>query len=349
MVSASCRVDCRTAQTNDALTNKPQALIAGKQSQVSLAALLFHILFFTWTMASAIDFAALVLEERKRARDQRRRKHTVSSGSNTNKEESVAVATPPRPCDTSWHRHRTLQPPPFDPAGTRIDSPIEAVHYVPEWLPSEYAEELKAWLLSLPERNNDSDKDDEEAAPCWTRLRHARRRVALFDGRPRCTCTAETPLPTPLDNIAKALVDAGIFPPERPPNHVLVNDYGPTEGIMAHTDGPLYWDRTATISMGGDVVLKFRRRLVAEEIRGADDVERQDQYPKLDLLLSGKGSLVLFTGDAYTNHLHSIGEGTEMEMTTDCCANAAPGLVVQRSNRISLTFRHKYEEATSTS
>ena len=300
-------------------------------------------------MASAIDFAALVLEERKRARDQRRRKHTVSSGSNTNKEESVAVATPPRPCDTSWHRHRTLQPPPFDPAGTRIDSPIEAVHYVPEWLPSEYAEELKAWLLSLPERNNDSDKDDEEAAPCWTRLRHARRRVALFDGRPRCTCTAETPLPTPLDNIAKALVDAGIFPPERPPNHVLVNDYGPTEGIMAHTDGPLYWDRTATISMGGDVVLKFRRRLVAEEIRGADDVEKQDQYPKLDLLLSGKGSLVLFTGDAYTNHLHSIGEGTEMEMTTDCCANAAPGLVVQRSNRISLTFRHKYEEATSTS
>ena len=300
-------------------------------------------------MASAIDFAALVLEERKRARDQRRRKHTVSSGSNTNKEESVAVATPPRPCDTSWHRHRTLQPPPFDPAGTRIDSPINAVHYVPEWLPPEYAEELNAWLLSLPERNNDSDKDDEEAAPCWTRLRHARRRVALFDGRPRCTCTAETPLPTPLDNIAKSLVDAGIFPPERPPNHVLVNDYGPTEGIMAHTDGPLYWDRTATISMGGDVVLKFRRRLVAEEIRGADDVEKQAQYPKLDLLLSGKGSLVLFTGDAYTNHLPSIGEGTETEMTTDCCANAAPGLVVQRSNRISLTFRHKYEEATSTS
>lgn len=118
---------------------------------------------------------------------------------------------------------------------------------------------------------------------------------------------------------------------------------------MAHTDGPLYWDRTATISMGGDVVLKFRRRLVAEEIRGANDVEKKDQYPKLDLVLSGKGSLVLFTGDAYTNHLHSIGEGTETEMTTDCCANAAPGLVVPRSNRISLTFRHKYEEATSTS
>ena len=296
-------------------------------------------------MASAIDFAALVLEERKRARDQRRRRCTDSG---SNKEEAKAVASVSATaatagaCDTSWHR--TLQPPPFDPAGTRIDSPIEAVHYVPEWLPPEYAEELKAWLLSLPERNNDSDKDDEEAAPCWTRLRHARRRVALFDGRPRRTL-----LPTPLDNIARELVDAGIFPPEHPPNHVLVNDYGPTEGIMAHTDGPLYWDRTATISMGGDVVLKFRRRLVAEEIRGANDVEKKDQYPKLDLVLSGKGSLVLFTGDAYTNHLHSIGEGTETEMTTDCCANAAPGLVVQRSNRISLTFRHKYEEATSTS
>ena len=178
--------------------------------------------------------------------------------------------------------------------------------------------------------------------------------MALFDGRPRRastgTCTAKTLLPTPLDNIARALVDAGIFPPERPPNHVLVNDYAPTEGIMAHTDGPLYWDRTATISMGGDVVLQFRRRLAAGEICGAgDDVQQQQQYPKLDLLLSGKGSLVLFRGDAYTNHLHSIGEGRETETTTDYCANAAPGLVVQRSHRISLTFRHKYEEATSTS
>ena len=117
-------------------------------------------------MASAIDFAALVLEERKRARDQRRRRCTDSG---SNKEEAKAVASVSATaatagaCDTSWHR--TLQPPPFDPAGTRIDSPIEAVHYVPEWLPPEYAEELKAWLLSLPERNNDSDKDDEEAAP----------------------------------------------------------------------------------------------------------------------------------------------------------------------------------------
>jgi alkylated DNA repair protein alkB family protein 6 len=128
-----------------------------------------------------------------------------------------------------------------------------------------------------------------------------------------------------------------------------VNDYSPTEGIMAHTDGPLYWDRTATISMGGDVVLKFRRRLAAEEICGADDDGQQQQYPKLDLLLSGKGSLVLFMDDAYTNHLHSIGEGSDTETTTDCCANAAPGLVVQRSNRISLTFRHKHEEATCTS
>ena len=234
----------------------------------------------------------------------------------------------------------TFTPDAFVPSDSAVASPIESVYYLPNWLTSEYGMKLKTWLLSLPEQNtsrptcsNDASKAAAAISnPCWTKLRHARRRVALFDGRRDC-------LPPALAYIAKALVEAGIFAKKTPPNHVLVNDYRPSEGIMPHTDGPSYLDRTATISIGGPVVLKFRRRLTTEEIGG------KQQYPRLDLLLSGEGSLVVFTGEAYTHYLHSIDEGADMETTTVDCANAEPGFVVKRTHRISLTFRHKYHEA----
>ena len=34
-------------------------------------------------------------------------------------------------------------------------------------------------------------------------------------------------------------------------NHVLVNEYQPGQGIMAHTDGPAYSTVVATITTGG--------------------------------------------------------------------------------------------------
>ena len=301
-------------------------------------------------MSSAIDFNALFREERKRVREQKRRM------------ESSTPPQPPQPkpahgnrdntCNTTDHSsaewNLTITPDAFVPSDSAVASPIESVYYLPYWLTSEYGMKLKTWLLSLPEENTCTSNDEKSAAisnPCWTKLRHARRRVALFDGRRGGdgSNTAgngnATSLPPPLAHIASALVEAGMFPKETPPNHVLVNDYRSTEGIMPHTDGPSYLDRTATISIGGSVILKFRRRLTTEEIGG------KQQYPWLDLLLSGEGSLVVFTGEAYTHYLHSIDEGADMETTTADCANAEPGFVVKRSHRISLTFRHKYHEA----
>lgn len=299
-------------------------------------------------MSSAIDFNALFREERKRVREQQQKR----------KEPSPPPQPPHPPQAKQAHGNRdntrnttdnfsaewklTVTPNSFVPSDSAVASPIESVYYLQNWLTSEYGMKLKTWLLSLPEENT---SNDEKAAaisnPFWTKLRHARRRVALFDGRRggdgsnTAGSGNATSLPPPLAHIASALVEAGIFAEETPPNHVLVNDYRPSEGIMPHTDGPSYLDRTATISIGGAVILKFRRRQTTEEIGG------KQQYPRLDLLLSGEGSLVVFTGEAYTHYLHSIDEGADMETTTVDCANAEPGFVVKRSHRISLTFRHK--------
>lgn len=300
-------------------------------------------------MASAIDFNALFREERKRVREQQQKRKESSPPQPPQPPQAKQAHGSRDTCNTTDNSSAewklTITPNAFVPSDSAVASPIESIYYLQNWLTSEYGMKLKTWLLSLPEHNT---SNDEKAAaisnPCWTKLRHARRRVALFDGRRNGDGTAGSgnanSLPPPLSNIATALVEAGIFAEETPPNHVLVNDYRPSEGIMPHTDGPSYLDRTATISIGGAVILKFRRRLTTEEIGG------KQQYPRrLDLLLSGEGSLVVFTGEAYTHYLHSIDEGADMETATVDCANAEPGFVVKRSHRISLTFRHKYHEA----
>jgi len=41
-------------------------------------------------------------------------------------------------------------------------------------------------------------------------------------------------------------------------NHVLVNEYLPGQGIMAHTDGPAYVPVIATLTVGGGQTLNIR-------------------------------------------------------------------------------------------
>ena len=43
-------------------------------------------------------------------------------------------------------------------------------------------------------------------------------------------------------------------------NHVLINEYKPGQGIMAHTDGPAYYPVVATISTGGGQLLNIRTK-----------------------------------------------------------------------------------------
>lgn len=62
------------------------------------------------------------------------------------------------------------------------------------------------------------------------------------------------------------LVRRGLFSPELTPNHCLINFYEPGQGIMSHTDGPMYQSRVATISLGSFAIMNFTPRLLSHEI-----------------------------------------------------------------------------------
>ncbi|EJK44621.1 hypothetical protein THAOC_36825 [Thalassiosira oceanica] len=222
---------------------------------------------------------------------------------------------PPTPYETELPRN-TLS----DDAHLVSNGDLKTVYYAERFLKQALGRELLAWLQALP---GGGDSNDPVATQngTWTKMVHANRRVAMFD-------SAISRLPCILERLCRTLVSVGAFDPSRPPNHVLVNEYQPGQGIMPHTDGPAYDSATATISLGGsDVIFKLWPR------EYDDEEARRLTEPTLEVVLHGNGSLVVFTGDAYINHMHSIDE--VLEETTSM------GTKIARGYRVSLTFRHK--------
>ena len=224
---------------------------------------------------------------------------------------------------------------------------IDSVFYAEQFLPPKVLEEIMAWLQTIPDylqtgaasRANNNGMTEEEMSlqhnGKWTRLKHARRKVALFDGT-----ISSYELPPILQRMSNTLVSIGAFSSSNPPNHVLINEYQPGEGIMPHTDGPAYESCTATISLGGsDVIFKLRPR--QHYARDCDRTLNNQQ--KLDMILHGNGSIIVFRDDAYLEHTHEITEGVLEESTEkDICGNDLNGgTIVKRGYRISLTFRSK--------
>ena len=74
-------------------------------------------------------------------------------------------------------------------------------------------------------------------------------------------------LPGWVGAVCDALVRSGVFPPDAPPNHVLLNEYQPEQGIDAHRDGPLYAPRVAIVSLGSACSFDFVTDDVARDVR----------------------------------------------------------------------------------
>jgi len=128
---------------------------------------------------------------------------------------------------------------------------------------------------------------------------------------------------------------------------------------MPHTDGPCYYPTTVTLSIGGgNVILRFTPRPLAKN----DDVDdqqllatnEQKEQKGEEVILEGNGSLICFANEFYTDYCHSIDEGVTMESANpERCMNYVDwkerrkldgGEEVRRGYRISLTFRHKYDD-----
>jgi len=117
-------------------------------------------------------------------------------------------------------------------------------------------------------------------------------------------------------------------------NHVLLNEYVEGRGIGWHQDGPLYHDCALVLSLGGDALMRFFERGKEGERGGEAHV------------LLRRGSLLIFTDEAYTRWHHGIATATADRLDDRFLANAATleglhvgDLVARPSRRLSLTVR----------
>ncbi|KPI38778.1 Alpha-ketoglutarate-dependent dioxygenase-like protein [Cyphellophora attinorum] len=232
-----------------------------------------------------------------------------------------------------------------------IPSLPPTAYYIPSFLSPSESTHIFNTITSLPPHK-------------WHQLTH-RRLLSLpspLTGTNRDNLLATTPLPTYLtDPILTSFSELGIFhdSPHKAPNHVLVNEYQPGQGIMPHTDGPAYWPVTATVSLGGHTVLDIYERTPSTSVSTNDSAEGDDsglqsnevatRRPKWRVLQE-PGSLLVTTGELYTETLHGIAEvevdedlGPEeianWDLLGDKAAYEVDGGRKRRETRISLTYR----------
>lgn len=179
----------------------------------------------------------------------------------------------------------------------------------------------------------------------WIQLQH-RRLQTHPSSLSKNNILLEAPLPLWLvDPIVSKFKLLGFFSdsPHHAPNHVLINEYNPNEGIMPHEDGAAYYPIVATVSLSSTLCLDIYEKTQDGE------KSRLDSTPKWRVLQEPR-SLLVTCGSAYIDTLHGI---SEIEIDEDL----GPGTVANwsllgdskplvdnggknmRKTRISLTYR----------
>ncbi|CAN8000644.1 unnamed protein product [Ixodes hexagonus] len=151
------------------------------------------------------------------------------------------------------------------------------------------------------------------------------------------------PLPPWLVDISSKVADLDMFG-GRKPNHVLVNEYKPGEGILPHTDGPLYYPVVTNITLNSHTVIDFYRpRKVSKGGQQSDDDKDCEKHIPVGSLLLQPRSLLVTQGAMYTDHLHGI-EARTKDAIDDGIVNISAcgveqGAMLERGTRVSLTIR----------
>jgi alkylated DNA repair protein alkB family protein 6 len=186
----------------------------------------------------------------------------------------------------------------------------------------------------------------------WINLSHRRLQAHPSTLTKNNTLLA-SPLPTYLINpIIPRFKDLGIFDhtPHQQPNHVLINEYKPGEGIMPHEDGRAYASVVATVSLGGTVCLNLMPKPISEDGDREEEGNGERKWKVPTRVLQEPRSLLITTGEAYDSLLHGV-DAVEIDedLNDDTVANwsllenrhlieEASGQNV-RETRISLTYR----------
>ncbi|KAJ7630113.1 hypothetical protein DFH06DRAFT_706714 [Mycena polygramma] len=250
----------------------------------------------------------------------------------------------------------------MDTTEAPISSPIDlssyrlpghdACYYLPNFLTEDEEEYLIRKIKEQPQQR-------------WKQL--ANRRLQLWGGE----LTAKNILlaqdmPHCVEvypDIIDRLKGTGIFTgsPHGKPNHIIMNEYLPGQGIMPHEDGPAYFPVVATISLGSHCVFHYYQYKQDSQVGGAG--RSIDPTPILSVLLEPR-SVVISEHALYSSHLHAIREIQEDTITAgnaatpplltdlgvplanwdrvtgvDAIRVMSEGGVLQRTTRYSLTCR----------
>uniref|UniRef100_A0A1B6J7G0 Fe2OG dioxygenase domain-containing protein n=1 Tax=Homalodisca liturata TaxID=320908 RepID=A0A1B6J7G0_9HEMI len=179
------------------------------------------------------------------------------------------------------------------------------------------------------------EKVNTAPKPKWTQL--SNRRLQNWGGIPHPKGMIPEPLPEWLQEYVNRVGQLEVFESGTKPNHVLINEYLPGQGIMAHFDGPLFYPTVATISCGSHTLLNF--------MKPPEENLVQSKEKSFSLLLEPR-SLLLLQDSMYHDYQHSIEEVLQDVITdsivnlSETSQNNAIGNVLDRTTRISLTIRH---------
>lgn len=102
-------------------------------------------------------------------------------------------------------------------------------------------------------------------------------------------------IPDWLDILAERLDYSGITEKDHYCNHYLLNHYQGANGIMPHTDGPLYHPYVTVVSLGSSVLFKIFK-----------DFDKYKEDEEMANVLVEGGSLLVFCDEYYHDCLHCI-------------------------------------------
>ncbi|XP_073824838.1 alpha-ketoglutarate-dependent dioxygenase alkB homolog 6 [Musca autumnalis] len=208
--------------------------------------------------------------------------------------------------------------------------------YIPNFITSEEEQRILSHVERTPK-------------PKWTQLLN--RRLINYGGVPHPNGMLAEEIPLWLQTYVDKINNLGMFETQKA-NHVLVNEYLAGQGIMPHTDGPLFYPLIMTISCGSHTVLQFSKREKRDnspectednsKVESANDGKREVLFK---LILEPR-SLLILKDELYSDYLHSIDE-VESDILCDricnyenCESTYKMGDCLMRGTRISLTIRN---------
>eukprot|EP00756_Hemistasia_phaeocysticola_P045425 Hpha_TRINITY_DN1917_c0_g1::TRINITY_DN1917_c0_g1_i1::g.30908::m.30908 len=173
---------------------------------------------------------------------------------------------------------------------------------------------------------------DSRLASNWRNEKNRRTQQYGFEFFRDHVTPAKFALPDWAEMIAEKVVQTGLLegPPGKAgmmPNQLIVNEYYPGQGILAHSDRPCFGEEVVILSLLSDLTMSFTN--------GNDDMaKRWGDFKKGECLLQllQRRSLVVFKGAARHKWRHGIAESAQ-DIGTD-------GKVFDRTRRVSLTFRY---------